>query len=77
MENPLKEIVRNATFLTIIQGILFIVLGVIIFIHPQVLVALAAAAFLATGIVSLYYGWRIQSFSKKAEKFWKKFGEEE
>ena len=45
MENPLKEIVRNATFLTVIQGILFIVLGVIIFIHPQVLVALAAAAF--------------------------------
>jgi len=77
MENPLKEIVRNATFLTVIQGILFVVLGVIIFIHPQVLVALAAAAFLATGIVSLYYGWRIQIFSKKAEKFWKKFGEEE
>ena len=77
MENPLKEIVRNATFLTIIQGILFIILGVIIFIHPQVLAALAAAAFLATGIVSLYYGWRIRSFSKKAEKFWKKFGNEE
>ena len=77
MENPLKEIVRNATFLAVIQGILFIVLGIISFIHPQVLVALAAAAFLATGIVSLYYGWRIQSFSKKAEKFWKKFGEEE
>ena len=47
MENPLKEIVRNATFLTVIQGILFIVLGVIIFIHPQVLVALAAAALAA------------------------------
>ena len=77
MENPLKEIVRNATFLTVIQGLLFIVLGVIIFIHPQVLVALVAAAFLATGIVSLYYGWRIRNFSQKAEKFWKRFGEEE
>ena len=77
MENPLKEIVRNATFLAVIQGILFIVLGIISFIHPKVLVPLAAAAFLATGIVSLYYGWRIRSFSKKAEKFWKKLGEEE
>jgi len=77
MENPLKEIVRNATFLAVIQGVLFIILGIISFIHPQVLVALAAAAFLATGIVSLYYGWRIRSFSKKAEKFWKRFGDEE
>ncbi|MBP8591080.1 hypothetical protein KBI33_01265 [Candidatus Shapirobacteria bacterium] len=77
MENPLKEIIRNATFLAVIQGFLFIILGVISFIHPKVLVALAAAAFLATGIVSLYYGWRIRNFSKKAEKFWKKFGGEE
>ena len=42
MENPLKEIVRNATFLAVIQGVLFIILGIISFIHPQVLVALAA-----------------------------------
>ena len=72
MNHPLKNIVRQLVFYTLAQGLLFILLGILIFSYPQLLIALASAVFILAGLTFLLFSWKIARLSSQARKFWDK-----
>lgn len=76
MENPIKETVKNIITLSMIQGIIFLILGILIAINPKILLYFVVAAFIITGISCLFYSFKIKSYYRRAEKFWKKLAVE-
>lgn len=72
MNHPLKNIVRQLVFYTLAQGLLFILLGILIFSYPQLLIALASAVFILAGLTFLLFSWKIARLSSQAGKFWDK-----
>lgn len=59
---------RGIWRMSLIQGILFLLLGMMIFIFPQLLIAMVAAFFMIVGIVFLSIAWNARKFHKDYEK---------
>ena len=53
----------NYLFWTLIlQGVSFIVLGILIVLYPAILFVLVAAAFIWMGFTTILLAWRVRSF---------------
>lgn len=55
------------------QGIALIALGVAVIVWPELLAFLAAAFFIAIGIVLLVLGWRVRQVKRRYELFKRSF----
>jgi uncharacterized membrane protein HdeD (DUF308 family) len=67
----ISDTVRHFYWTLLLQGFLFILLAVLILIYPQILFALAAAAFLVIGIVLLAFAMKVRAFWQKLPGFMK------
>lgn len=55
------------------QGFALIALGVAVIIWPELLAFLAAAFFIAIGMVLLVLGWRVRQVKRRYEQFKRSF----
>ncbi len=69
---PLDHLTQELSalwWLYLIQGIALILLGVLVIIWPELLAILAAAFFIAIGVVLLSLGWRVRQVKRSYERF--------
>lgn len=43
-----------------LSGLLLILLGILIYLHPKIVVALVAAFFVASGLIIMLMSWRLR-----------------
>ncbi len=60
-------------WLYLAQGIALIALGVAVIVWPELLAILAAAFFIAIGMVLLALGWRVRQVKRRYELFKRAF----
>lgn len=70
MKNQIKEVVYQVVSFALMQGTLFILLGVGIVLYPKLLNYLFSIVFVLVGGSFLYFGYRIGKIYKKGKKLW-------
>jgi len=48
----------------ILSGVLFVLIGLIILLFPEILIIFIASMFIAGGIVVLYFGWKLRKMQR-------------
>lgn len=69
---PLDHLTRELSalwWLYLTQGLALILLGILVLIWPELLAVLAAAFFVAIGVVLLTLGWRVRQVKRSYERF--------
>jgi hypothetical protein len=66
--NPITALVRHLVTYLILVGMLFVGLGVVVALYPQVLLVFIVSSLLFFGIISLLFGLNIMNLYRKALK---------
>ena len=59
-----RSIADNLFWIMLLQGVIFLLLGILVIMYPAVLFALAAASFIWAGVTVIVMAWRVRKFSK-------------
>jgi len=68
LANPITDLVKHLVTYLILVGLLFVGLGIVVAMYPQVLLVFIVSSLLFFGLISLLFGINIMTLYRRALK---------
>ena len=67
VKKKFQNVINNLFWTFLLQGVSFIMLGVLVYFYPGIIAWLFVVGFIYLGIVAIVSGWRIKQFGKRVD----------
>jgi hypothetical protein len=68
----ISQTARHIYWGLVLQGMLFVALGVLIAVYPPILVVIVSISFVLIGLILFSLAWRVHTFWKRLPEFLKR-----